>query len=699
MNFLNPFVLFGMIAASIPLVLHLLNLRKLRTVEFSTLRFLEELQQTRVRNLKLQQILLLILRTLLIIFAVLAFARPTVPGNLPLLGAKQRSSLVILVDNSASMEAADQQGPRLRQALAAARQIVASLNDGDEVAILPLSGFDAQRSVGFTSTFTVAREQIDRITVADDRADLPRMLRVADRLFNDARHAHHEVFVVSDMQTSLTRREVSDSGIVLTDDATVFLVRIGDGLTALEQNLSVDSLNVITKLFQPDKPVEIEAFIRNGGKTDAVGIAVSMAFDGVRVAQRAIDVPAGTTRSVIVAAPPQRRGLISAHVEVENDAIDRDNVRYAGLIVPPRARVLLVGAPSDIMFLRTALSLPGMEQSSPEVSIANTASEAASRLSNNDVVMIAGSALSSADAAVFRQWVERGGGLVLFANETPTLLQSLPSFGFTAGSVRTAPANEPWAVTSIDRSHPLFLGVFKGSDAKRLVESPRIERQLPVSGGVSIMSTSAGPLISESTIGGGRVLYIAIPPTITWSTFPLTGLFAATAVRSSMYLLMPRDAGLDAGVGEPVSAPLPPRYAGTESFIMRDVAGISSAVRAVRMPSATLLTVPAQRAAGVVKISTTDSASVMTVAVNVPNEESILNFFSQNAAETEVKNIVSAPNHVVTVSDASNVNEAILSARTGSELWPLFIVLAILCAIAEMLVSAFFAREPAPAHV
>lgn len=696
MNFLNPFVLFGLIAASIPLVLHLLNLRKLRTVEFSTLRFLEELQQTRVRNLKLQQILLLILRTLIIVFAVLAFARPTVPGNLPLLGAKQRTSVIILVDNSASMEAADQQGPRLRQALATARQIVASLKDGDEVAVLPLAGFDAQRSVAFTSTFTIAREMIDRITVADDRADLPRMLRTADRLYKEARHAHHEVFVISDMQTSLTRRDASDSGVVLTDDATMFLVRIGDGLTALEQNLSVDSLNVITKLFQPDKPVEIEAFIRNGSKTDAVGVPVSMAFDGVRVGQRAIDVPAGSTRSVIVSAPPQRRGLIAAHIELENDAIDRDNVRYAGLIVPPRARVLLVGAPTDIMYLRTALSLPGMEEASPEISIASSAAEAASRLSNTDVVMIAGSAISSADAAVFKQWVERGGGLVLFASDNPMLISELPKFGFTASAVRVAPANEPWTVTTIERSHPLFLGVFKGSDAKRTVESPRIERQLPVTGGVSIMNTSAGPLISESTIGGGRVLYIAIPPTLTWSTFPVTGLFAATAVRSSMYLLMPRDAGLDASVGEPVSAPVPPRYASTESFLMRDVANITSAIRAVRMPSATLLTVPAQPAAGVVKISTTDSASVMTVAVNVPNEESILNFFTANAAETEAKKIVSAPDHVVTVSDASDVTAAISSARTGSELWPLFIVLAILCAIAEMLVSAFYAREPAP---
>jgi uncharacterized protein (DUF58 family) len=135
MNFLNPLVLFGMVAAGIPILLHLLNLRRLKTVDFSTVRFLQELQQTRVRRLRIQQILLLVLRTLIILFAVLAFARPTIPGNLPLLSVEARSSVVILLDNSASMEAADQRGQRFRQARKAAEQVLALLRDGDEVAI------------------------------------------------------------------------------------------------------------------------------------------------------------------------------------------------------------------------------------------------------------------------------------------------------------------------------------------------------------------------------------------------------------------------------------------------------------------------------------------------------------------------------------------------------------------------------------
>ncbi len=47
MTFLNPFLLFGLATAAIPVILHLLNLRKLRTIDFSTRTFLKEIQQSR----------------------------------------------------------------------------------------------------------------------------------------------------------------------------------------------------------------------------------------------------------------------------------------------------------------------------------------------------------------------------------------------------------------------------------------------------------------------------------------------------------------------------------------------------------------------------------------------------------------------------------------------------------------------------
>jgi len=78
MVFLNPAVLLGLIAAVIPILIHLFNLRKLKKVEFSTLLFLKELQKSKIRKIKIKQWLLLALRVLIIVFLVAAFARPTV---------------------------------------------------------------------------------------------------------------------------------------------------------------------------------------------------------------------------------------------------------------------------------------------------------------------------------------------------------------------------------------------------------------------------------------------------------------------------------------------------------------------------------------------------------------------------------------------------------------------------------------------
>ena len=76
-------MLFGLAAAAIPVLIHLLNFRKLRTVEFSSLRFLKELQRSSIRRIRIRQWILLALRTLLIVALVLAFSRPALRARWP----------------------------------------------------------------------------------------------------------------------------------------------------------------------------------------------------------------------------------------------------------------------------------------------------------------------------------------------------------------------------------------------------------------------------------------------------------------------------------------------------------------------------------------------------------------------------------------------------------------------------------------
>jgi len=690
-----------MAAAGIPLLLHLLNLRKLRVMEFSTVRFLLELQQTRVRRLKLQQILLLILRTLLIILAVLAFSRPTVTGSLPLLASSSRASVVILIDNSASMEANDQSGQRFRRAQDAARNVIGMLQEGDEVCVLPLAARDQLRSVGFTRTFAEAESEIDRVKLSESNADVPTTLRSLNSLFEEAAHPHHEVYVISDAQRSTLQRDVSDSGLAFKDHATMFLVRIGQGQDGIEQNHSIDSLNVITKIVSPDKPLEVEAFVRNGSERDATNVMVTMAFNGVRLAQRVVDIPANATRAVVLSAPPQRSGLVRVSIELEDDAIKRDNTRYAGVLIPSRVRTVVVGTGAAPELVATALSLPDSRGSEYTAHRFSSVRDAVRSLQDIDVMYIVNGGWSESESTIMKQFVERGGGIVMFSSEEPLLAPFMSMVGIDITPTQQPPSGSAWRIRSIDEKHPLFSGVFKSSQKKgNVVESPSIRKIRPATGGVAIATSDVGGFLVESGIGSGRVLYVATAVDPDWSSMGGTGLFAATMVRAALYLMQPRDAHSEVLIGETITATIPSRFLGEPSFVVSDNSGVVGMMQPARLSTSSILTIPAQVEPGVVGVHTQDSTAVAAVTVNAPMQESRLEFFGDDEWRSGMQTMVAKPDRVVVTQAGEQLAESARAARTGSELWPLCIVLAVLCAVAESLVSRFMASEestPLPA--
>ena len=65
------------------------------------------LERQRLKRLKLYQYLLILVRTLLILFLVLAFARPTLTLQLNMLGDSAQTTAVILLDNGIHMHRYD----------------------------------------------------------------------------------------------------------------------------------------------------------------------------------------------------------------------------------------------------------------------------------------------------------------------------------------------------------------------------------------------------------------------------------------------------------------------------------------------------------------------------------------------------------------------------------------------------------------
>ena len=80
MLFLNPLLLWGLLAAAIPIAIHLLNRHRHKTIQWAAMQFLLKATRESRGKKKLRHILILTCRALAIAALVFAAARPIVSG-------------------------------------------------------------------------------------------------------------------------------------------------------------------------------------------------------------------------------------------------------------------------------------------------------------------------------------------------------------------------------------------------------------------------------------------------------------------------------------------------------------------------------------------------------------------------------------------------------------------------------------------
>ena len=104
MSFITNIFLWLLPLISVPLIIHLLNRRKIIKIDFSSIQFLKELKSESIKRINILQWLLLIIRTLIILLIILMMSRPILKGYFPSLKIDPSSSLsIIMIDDSFSM--------------------------------------------------------------------------------------------------------------------------------------------------------------------------------------------------------------------------------------------------------------------------------------------------------------------------------------------------------------------------------------------------------------------------------------------------------------------------------------------------------------------------------------------------------------------------------------------------------------------
>lgn len=194
MIFVHPLALFGLVAAAIPALLHLLQRRTPPEQIFPAVRYLTEAERRSARQVRLRHLLLLMLRTLLVVLLVLAAARPQIRVRSSV-GPHPPTAAVVILDNSPSAGAVSQGRPELDRLKAAARAVLSrAAPAGDRLFLMLADG------VLRGGSREELRAIIDSSAVAPQRLDLVMAASRATRALDAEPLAAREVFVASDEQ-------------------------------------------------------------------------------------------------------------------------------------------------------------------------------------------------------------------------------------------------------------------------------------------------------------------------------------------------------------------------------------------------------------------------------------------------------------------------------------------------------------------
>lgn len=686
MAFLNPAILIALAAASIPLLLHLLNLRKLRRVDFSSLRFLKELQKTRIRRVKLKQWLLLLLRTALIIFAVLAFARPVLKGTSGLPGARATGTAVIILDNSVSMLVKDEGGERFRQGKKAALEILNEIQEGDEAAVVSLTDPGAALDRGVSRNRETVIRDVEDMEVGYGKASLADALGVAQSLLEASQNLNREIYIITDAQR-INAEGLANAPVLINEDARVRILPVGLNRD-VPANVGIDSVRIISTILEADRPLEIRAWVTNYGEERIENAVVAMYVEESRLAQTSVTLDPGASDMVELAAPPKRAGLLGGYVQVEGDNLEEDNRRYFAFRIVDGSRVAVVASPESARYLDVALGLSGLlrPQSFSANSLGSVDLSAYSAVVLADVPRI-----GSGGATRLASYVESGGGLVIWGG--PSVDRA--DFNGTLGAALRLPLGNPVSRSgesplefgAVEKDHPVFAGVFDGAEASGRVESPEIAQALPPGAGDPVITmTNGAPFMSELRRGKGRVVYIAVPPSTAWSNLPGCGIFVPIAVRSALYVGAGGEEAQEFTVGENVLVVLPFRGDIPEQAQIVPPAGPDRFVPVRNYESGVSIGYDGANIPGIYKVVAAGK-EVARFAVNMDGREGDLRPMEEDLLEEQVAAKMEEPDNVAVVDPRGDIAGAVLQSRVGLELWRYMLGMALLCAFVEMAVG------------
>ena len=551
LSFSSPAVLHGLWAALLPLAIHLLNRRRAVTVAFSNVALLQTLQQDRMRRFRLKQILALILRTLVIVFLVLGFARPRIRGVEG--DGAVRTCAALLLDRSLSMSYRVHEGTLFDRARNRTQEILQLFNAQDDVRLFHVDDRVEEVEPGRPDRLAARLEVMGH---THRGTDFQPALEAALARASQTEIPNRELYVVSDF----ARNGWSEVPDTLFEESgfTVFCVPVRP---SEPDNMGIRQADPVEGILSAGSVSTLRVSLSDYGGPVRLRAPVQVYLDGRRIGQQVIRTEPGTSRRLHFRFVPERGGQVPLRVELGDDDLAADNVYTSVLNIPERVRALLVAENDDETYF-VAKALEAESGQAVSVRSVRPGELNADLLYETDVALLFNvSRLSAGTMKIIEYRVRSGMGLMIVLGD---------QVDFRFYNAALLPGLFPASLVGIEGSpgqnktyHRLREAlpdhaVFRDFGPAGELRTPRFyaycRMRLGDSSQPVLLFRSGDPALAETNLGAGRVALFAagLNSDLGWTDLPLTGIFVPLMHRLSRYLAAGSPGRSDYSVGDRV---------------------------------------------------------------------------------------------------------------------------------------------------
>jgi len=449
----------GVATATVPILIHLLNRTRFRPRVWAAMQFLLESLRRNRRRLRIEELILLLLRCGILLLLAAALARFTGCAALNILpGRHSDNQAVFLLDDSLSTGQARGGSSLFSMAAADLIELIGQIRDeapGMNLAVLRTSevtrGRWLQPLEELKDPDGVAAK-VRALRPSDGRGDLAGALAAAREVFRPG-GGPRDLFVLSDFRRidlvdkDAVKRIQKELSALTGAGARVTVIDYG---REPERNLTVEKIELARRyVLQAGKrrePARIRLTVRNNGAFPAQNVEVSLeavtvengqAVSQPLPSQRMARIDPGATGDLEFTYSPLRPGHVAVVARLPEDELPGDNAGRIVLDVKPEVRVLVVDGNldpadperSEAFYFTYAVDPTGDSQYGSRADVIDPRGLPSVRFSDYDVVALLDVRAFPAQSdggpdgemypavAALERYVRHGGGLVIFTGE------------------------------------------------------------------------------------------------------------------------------------------------------------------------------------------------------------------------------------------------------------------------------------------